>query len=124
MAIAILFGKRTLRTLPEVLLLAVIAYFCCLNPVWACPGHTVRIEADQTPIPLASVHQVVSETPCLLSGARTGCDRFHLCCVTPPAVAPAEWAVRLPKTASATIPETLSGFVSRFFDIPPPPPRG
>lgn len=42
MAIAIWFGQRTLRTLREVLLLATVAIFCYLNPVWACPGHFVR----------------------------------------------------------------------------------
>lgn len=34
MAIAIWFGQRTLRPLREVLLLAAVAIFCCLNPVW------------------------------------------------------------------------------------------
>lgn len=51
MAIAIWFGQRTLRTLREVLLLATVAIFCCLNPVWACPGHSVKAEAVLTTNP-------------------------------------------------------------------------
>ena len=124
MAIAIWFGQRTLRALPEVILLAVVAYFCCLNPVWACPGHPIRAEAVQTPPSLASVQPSVSEAPCMLSGTKSGCDRFHLCCVTPPALAPAEWNMRLSTHAVDLIPEPPIVFSPRFFDIPPPPPRG
>lgn len=123
MAIAIWFGQRTLRPLREVLLLAAVAIFCCLNPVWACSGHSVSAEAVQTPLSLASVQPTASEAPCILSGSKSGCDRFHLCCVTPPAVAPAEWSVRLSAHKVARIPETPSVFSTRFFDIPPPPPR-
>lgn len=57
MAIAIWFGQRTLRTLREVILLATVAIFCYLNPVWACPGHFVRTEAVLTPPSMASVQQ-------------------------------------------------------------------
>lgn len=46
MAIAIWFGQRTLRALPEVILLAVLVIFCYLNPVLACPGHSVRAEQE------------------------------------------------------------------------------
>ena len=65
MAIAIWFGQRTLRTLREVLLLATIGIFCCLNPVWACPGHSVKAEVVLTPPSMSSVQATVSEAPCL-----------------------------------------------------------
>ena len=124
MTIAIWFGQRTLRTLPEVLHLVVIAICCCLNPVWACPGHSVSAEAVQTPLSLASVQPTTSEAPCIFSGSKSGCDRFHLCCVTPPAVAPAEWNMSLSPHAVERLPEPPTVFSTRFFDIPPPPSRG